>query len=96
MASPPWAGSGTATTVAATVDVRNPMPGNECDAGALAIKNTGGSNNLLIAFDGATFATTVGPGQAFAVSKCTISSIAVKSNTSTTTYEWVAVDQRSN
>lgn len=91
MASTPWAGSGTATTVAAAVIVTRPIDG--LVAGSWAIKNTGGTNSLLVAFDaaGSTF-VTVAPGESLGFSDVIISAVEVKSNTSTTTYEWIAAE----
>lgn len=82
----PWSGSGTATTVAARVDVRGP---NGEVAGWISFQNTGGSNALLISFDG-THYLTVNTNCAFSINDVQVDAVYFKSASSTTTYEWVA------
>lgn len=95
MGMPPWAGSGTATTTPAVVDVRQPGTGEI--AGSVAIRNTGATNSLLVSFDGGkTFVPTLAAGESFTVSKVALSSIQVKSGAATTTYEWMSVDREDN
>lgn len=86
---PPWAGSGTATTVGAAVNVQS--PGTKSNASSYAIRNTGATNALTVSFDGGvTYVPTLAAGESFSVTSIALATVYVKAATATTTYEWVA------
>jgi len=93
-AAAPWGNSGTAPVAPSSllVDVRN--PDNGVLAGAIAIRNTGSTNNLQVSFDGGrVFVPTIVPGQSFSTRKTSLDVIYVRAIGDVTTFEFVAQDQ---
>jgi len=90
---PPYHRNGTATGTPATVDCSRAQDGVAL-ANALSIKNTGGTNNLLVSFDGGTTFATVEPSGGVLSVIGRIASMVVKSSAATTSYETVLVSNK--
>ncbi len=85
----PWVGTGTGVgTGGTTVDVRSPE--QSALATWIAIRNTGDTNDLKVSFDGGTTFITARAGESFSTVG-RIASIYLKTTSSTTSYEFVAV-----
>lgn len=85
---PPWSGSGTATTAGAKIDIKRPS--DHQHARAFTIKNRDASIKLLISWDGGTYDVTLDPGRSIGTDDVEMSSVWVKSASSTVDFEWSA------